>query len=267
MPTCKEITALATDYLEDGLGAAERSLFEAHVAGCSGCYLWVKQLETTALAARALPEAEMPLPLRQELLARFDTWALRRAGAESAARPTGVPSSARSLAIPALVALAIFGLLLGLARRSSGSPRDWGIALALAVVALALPALGRRTALGAAAAAVSAAVAGALLAGGEGPVELAEGVECLLVVGAAAAAVTSVSWLLLRHRPQAPWRSAVGSWAIAGALSGVAALQVACGAHASLPHLLTFHVGGILAVVAATFSLPRLRWRPAGTAG
>jgi len=268
MLTCKETTALATDFLEDGLGATERGLFEAHVAGCRGCCLWVKQLETTVLAARALPRPEMPLPLRHELLTRFDSWARQRAGADAgAAKPTSAGSEVRWMVTPALVVLATFGLLAALARRPSGSPRDWGVALALAVVAIALPALGRRTALGAAAAAVSAGVAGALLAGGRGPVDPAEGVECLLVVGVAAAAVSGVSWLVLRRGPRAPGPSAAGSWAIAGALAGVAALQVACGAHTSLPHLVTFHVGGLLAVVAMALSLPRLRARPARTAG
>jgi hypothetical protein len=34
--------------------------------------------------------------------------------------------------------------------------------------------------------------------------------------------------------------------ASAGALAGYAALQVTCAAHAAIPHLVAFHVGGVL---------------------
>jgi hypothetical protein len=45
--------------------------------------------------------------------------------------------------------------------------------------------------------------------------------------------------------------------AAAGALAGVAALQLTCGAHVAAPHVLAFHAGGVvLAAVTA-----RLAWR------
>jgi hypothetical protein len=46
--------------------------------------------------------------------------------------------------------------------------------------------------------------------------------------------------------------------AVAGALAGDAALQVTCAAHAYAPHLLAFHVGGVLLAGAAAGVITRL---------
>lgn len=263
MLTCKEITALATDYAEGHLGAADRATFEGHLAGCAGCSAWVEQLATTALAVGALPEPAVPLEMRRELLERFDDWARHR-GVEAPAAQPAVPVGRRRLGLAAaLAAAATFGLLVALARRPSGRAEDWAVALVLAGVAVALAALGRRATLGLAAVAGAAALAAGLLAGGRGSLELATGLDCLLTVGAAAAGMAGVAWLVLRRGPGALVRSAAGSWAVAGALAGAAALQVTCGAHTSLAHHLTFHVGGVLAVAATALLVPRWRSYPA----
>jgi hypothetical protein len=43
----------------------------------------------------------------------------------------------------------------------------------------------------------------------------------------------------------------VAAAAAAGALAADAALQVTCAAHTAVPHLLAFHVGGIVLAAAA----------------
>jgi len=262
MWTCREITALATDYSEGHLGATDRARFETHIAGCDGCATFVRQLERTAKAVGALPEPELPMALRVELLARFDDWAGQRASSAASAKATeGVRG--RFVAVSLVATLATVGLLVALGRHPSRSPADWAIALALTGVAATLAALAHRATLRHVATAVSAVLATSLLAGSRGPLEIATGLECLLTVLAAAGGVTGTAWFVLRRGPAALVRSAVGSLAVAGAMAGVAALQLTCGAHTSVAHLLVFHVGGLLAVAATVFLGPRLAARPA----
>lgn len=258
MPTCKEITELATDFAEGHLSEADRERFVSHVAGCSGCASWVRQMEATARAVGGLPAQELPRELQATLQARFDDWARARAGARPAGVvPAGTRGRGRFTLPPALAMGASFGLLVGLARRPAGSPGDWAVAAALALVAAGLAALWRRVTAGFAAVAAASSLLGAFLTGGRGSLDLAGGQECLLIVGGAAGGAAAAAWLVLRHDPGASWRSATGAWAAAGALTAVAALQVTCRTHSSLEHLLTFHVGGLLAVIAAALLAPR----------
>lgn len=265
MLTCKEITALATDHAEGRLAEPARAELVSHLAGCRSCAEWVGQLETTAQALRALPEPELPAALQASLMAGFDRWAATRA---HAAAPAAVarPATAgrgRLVAIPALGVAAVFGLLLGMARHPAGSPADWAFAFGLAAVAVALVLVWRRLTLGLAAVAASAAALAAVVTGGHGELDGAGGLECLLTVGVAAGGATAAAWAALRREPAELLRPAMGAWAVAGALAAVGALQVACGAHSSLAHLLAFHVGGLLVVVAAGALAARPRPAPA----
>jgi protein-S-isoprenylcysteine O-methyltransferase Ste14 len=266
MLTCKEITALATDYSEGHLGAAERLLFESHLAGCAACTTWLKQLETTVQAVGRLPAPALPLEQRTALLARFDEWAAARMAPEAVGG--GWTGSRRGSAlVAALATLAVFGLLVAMAHHPSHLPLDLGIAGVLVSVAVVLAALGRRVSFGSAAVAVSAALGAALLAGRSGSLELTGGFECLLIVALASVASAGATWGWLRGEPMERRRHAAGSSAVAGALAGVAALQLACSAHSSLVHLLTFHVGGLLAMAAAALLVARSRTRHAGQKG
>jgi len=262
MLTCKEITALATDYSEGHLGAAERGLFDAHVAGCDGCAAWTKQLQTAARAVGRLPAPALPLAHRAALLALFDEWAVGRVAPEAVG--AGWSGSKRRLAgAAAFATLAVFGVVVAMAHHPSRLPQDLGIAGALVSVAMVLAALGHRFTFGSAAVAVSTSFGAALLAGTGGSLELSTGLECLLIVGVTSAGVGGATWGWLRREPVERRRHAAGSSAIAGALAGVAALQLACGAHASLVHLLTFHVGGIVVVAAAALMASSPARRPA----
>jgi len=264
MLTCKEITELATDYAEGHLSGSDRQQFVSHLARCHGCATWVRQLEVTSRAVRAQPEPALPPALQAALLARFDGWVAERAAADRPREAHG-PSRARWRLrwAPALAIVSVFGLLVGLARRPSEQPFDWVVAGGLATLAVALVLCWRRVTLGFAAMAASSALLAALVEGGQGSLDGARGLECLLTLGGVAALTTGAAWAVLRREPIDVLGSAMGVSAVAGALAAVAALQVACGGHPALAHRLVFHVGGLLSVVALAFLATR---RSAGLA-
>jgi hypothetical protein len=248
MPSCKEIAELATSYSEGALDPEARRRFEAHIATCSDCRPWVRQLDIVARAVRLLPPPEVPAELRSELLRRFDAWKASRAGGEAPAPAPSGNDGARRYAWEALLAtVGVVALLAGLARNPSNAAEDWGVSAALAAGAIAVAILARRLTIRFAVVAVSAAFVAAAVRGGPGDLAFAEGLECLLIEAAAAAAVASAAWLAARR---APGTVPLGTWAIAGALAGDAALQISCGAHLSMLHLVTFHAGGVLVVAA-----------------
>jgi anti-sigma factor RsiW len=255
MLSCKDISGLATDYREGDLSEGDRAQFESHVATCAGCATWVQQLDATARILGSLPPPELPVDVRERLLARFDGWARPGALADTAVAATARARGSGSL-VAAFAALGAMALLVAMAKHPSGENLDWRIALVLAAVATGLGTFGRRVGPGLASAAVAAPVAAAFLRGGAGPLGAATGLDCLLIVGATSAASTGAAWLALRRGPGALLRGKAGAWAVAGALAGVAALQISCEAHASLSHLLVFHVGGLIAVIGTALLVP-----------
>src|SRR6185369_14435701 len=130
-----------------------------------------------------------------------------------------------------------FALAVALARHRSPARQDLLAALGLAAAAAGLGAASRRWAPVAIAGAVAAPLAVALATGAAGPVAGSLGAECVATEGACAVA------------------------AAAGALGGAAALEITCAAHAALPHLLAFHVGGVAAAAALAAVIYGLRER------
>jgi predicted anti-sigma-YlaC factor YlaD len=257
--TCKQITEVATDYTEGHLRPLERLRFRVHLALCRHCRSYLRQLDITARALRALPEPGISPELADALLNRFDAWA---AGRKASTSTTSRGGRART-ASPVLAVIAAFGLILGLASSRSSSAEDWALALALAAAAPGLAALSGRFSFGVIAAAVLAALAAALARGGEGPLVLSNGVHCLLAEIASAAAVAGAVWLARRPGRPARARHDLVAAAAAGALAADAALHVTCGAAGSLPHLLVFHVGGVVAAAAGAMLFLRAWLRPA----
>jgi hypothetical protein len=45
--TCREVVELATEYFEARLPPEESERFTAHVAGCGGCQIYLRQLRIT----------------------------------------------------------------------------------------------------------------------------------------------------------------------------------------------------------------------------
>jgi len=80
--TCRELVELVTDYLEGALPPAERARFEAHVAGCDGCEIYVRQMRETIVLVGSLPADALSGEAEDELRAAFRDW---RAG--SATQP------------------------------------------------------------------------------------------------------------------------------------------------------------------------------------
>ncbi len=58
MPTCKQMTEMASDRAEGNLGFLERLRFDRHLAHCEGCRAYVRQLAATTRALRRLPGPE-----------------------------------------------------------------------------------------------------------------------------------------------------------------------------------------------------------------
>jgi anti-sigma factor RsiW len=72
--TCKELVEVVTDYVEGALVPAERARFEAHLATCSGCRVYLEQMRQTIALLGRLPEASLSDAARGELLTLFRHW-------------------------------------------------------------------------------------------------------------------------------------------------------------------------------------------------
>jgi anti-sigma factor RsiW len=69
MIACRELVTLVTDYLEDRLSPADRASFDAHIAGCANCTAYLAQVRETIRLTGQLREEEIPLEVRDALLA------------------------------------------------------------------------------------------------------------------------------------------------------------------------------------------------------
>lgn len=89
MLTCKELTALVTDFLEGRMGLADRMRFQMHVGMCKHCRAYLKQMKATVAALGQMPDdAEMPAEVSDELRKRFADWhAARESGGKKKPEP------------------------------------------------------------------------------------------------------------------------------------------------------------------------------------
>jgi anti-sigma factor RsiW len=76
--TCQELVELVTDYFDGALGPEDRARFDAHVAECPGCDIYLRQLQTTLELIGATAGLETR-PEVSALLDAFRDW--RRSGA------------------------------------------------------------------------------------------------------------------------------------------------------------------------------------------
>ena len=74
MLSCREMVELVTDYLEGRLDDADRKRFEAHVAECDACTLYIEQMRMTITALGHIPAESISQEAEEELLAAFRTW-------------------------------------------------------------------------------------------------------------------------------------------------------------------------------------------------
>jgi len=243
MTECDRIRADAPGLAALRPDDPERIAAMSHASGCAGC-------------ARALREGGR----LQSLIAAYEppplpAGALQRASREIRAQ---LRRDARRRLIGSVAALCASVLVfVGFARSRSRSLSDWALAAVLWAFAVVLASTASRKPLLATAPAVLAAVAAATISGAPGPLAAPLGLECLATEVASAAIVVGAVWLALRGGTTSQSQSAMAAAAAAGALAGDAALQVTCAAHTSFPHLLAFHVGGIVIAAAGASVL----WR------
>jgi anti-sigma factor RsiW len=72
--TCRELVTIVTDYLEGSLSDVDHERFEAHIAGCPGCTIYLEQMRQTIEAMGRLPEESITPEAEAALLAAFRSW-------------------------------------------------------------------------------------------------------------------------------------------------------------------------------------------------
>ncbi len=71
--TCRQVVEIVTDYLEGRLPLEQQTHFEQHLAYCTGCTEYLRQVRSTIAAARLPPEPPSP-QVERELLKLFRKW-------------------------------------------------------------------------------------------------------------------------------------------------------------------------------------------------
>lgn len=72
LPTCREVVALITEYLEDQMTLEERERFERHLVICTGCETYLDQVRLAMTAARSVAADEViPEAQREDLIQAF----------------------------------------------------------------------------------------------------------------------------------------------------------------------------------------------------
>lgn len=157
--------------------------------------------------------------------------------------------------------VAAFGLLAAPSVVQPHAKAAWVAAGLLAVIALAAGLAAVLQPRRAAGLAALASLVAALVAGGRGPLASALGVHCVIAELVAAAVPFGVL-LVGAVRGRAPGGTLrLASVAAAGALAGQAALHVACPEAGALPHLLGFHLGGVLLAPLAAMAVGGAAYR------
>jgi anti-sigma factor RsiW len=72
--SCQELVELVTNYLEGALSADERSSFEHHIEGCSGCHEYLRQMRQTIELTGRLTPADVSPEAERKLIAVFRNW-------------------------------------------------------------------------------------------------------------------------------------------------------------------------------------------------
>jgi anti-sigma factor RsiW len=72
--SCAELVELVTDYIEDGLPAAERARFEEHLGVCEGCANYLDQMRTTIALTGRLRSDDLSPEVQAGLVNAFRGW-------------------------------------------------------------------------------------------------------------------------------------------------------------------------------------------------
>ena len=77
--SCQELVELVTDYFEGALSRHDRKRFDAHIADCPHCTLYLEQLRQTIALTGTLREEDVEPDARDALLVQFAQWKQERA--------------------------------------------------------------------------------------------------------------------------------------------------------------------------------------------
>jgi anti-sigma factor RsiW len=72
--TCAQLVELVSDYVEGALSPAEEARVEDHLAGCTGCSIYIDQLRATIELTGRLRTEDVPDDAAAALLAAFRNW-------------------------------------------------------------------------------------------------------------------------------------------------------------------------------------------------
>jgi hypothetical protein len=72
--SCQELVELVTDYFEGALDERGRLAFEAHLAVCDGCSVYVEQLHRTIRLTGTLRAEDVSPGAEATLLQAFRDW-------------------------------------------------------------------------------------------------------------------------------------------------------------------------------------------------
>jgi anti-sigma factor RsiW len=75
---CQELVELVTDYFEGALSRRDLKRFDAHIAACEHCTLYIEQLRQTIALTGTLREEDVSPEARDALLAQFARWKQER---------------------------------------------------------------------------------------------------------------------------------------------------------------------------------------------
>jgi anti-sigma factor RsiW len=72
--SCKQLVELVTEFLEGTMAPSERTRFEMHIAACSGCAAYLRQMRDVLRLTGHLSEDALPERAQEELLRAFRSW-------------------------------------------------------------------------------------------------------------------------------------------------------------------------------------------------
>jgi len=250
MKPCEHICQQALALVALAHGEGELREAREHARACADCAQALHEAERLL----ALVDAELaPSPPSAETLLRAE----RAVQLELDRQPAGTLRAARVVAAVATFSAgaALAGPLARHHPHLEASSAALGAGAAMTAAALAWLGVSRRAA-GAAFAACAASLVVAALASGSLGLFAAVGVHCL------ALELFTAAWPLAALAAAGGLSSSTSSWttaalASAGALAGQAALNLTCPERSAAPHLLAFHVGGVVLAAVAGWAVPR----------
>jgi anti-sigma factor RsiW len=72
--SCQEMVELVTDYLEGALSPTDHARFEAHIALCEGCTMYLRQMREMLELLGELTTDSISPQAEADLLAAFRDW-------------------------------------------------------------------------------------------------------------------------------------------------------------------------------------------------